>query len=54
MDRIDNATLFALNLIMTVVLASLVWGVGAFVVAALAGVPLALGAIVGLSLTAKA
>lgn len=54
MDRIDATTLFAINLVLVLAICVFVWGVSALLVAALIGTPLALGAIVLLSLTAKA
>lgn len=53
MDRIDTPTLFVLNIILALVIATIYWGAGALLVAALIGTPLALGTIVFLSLTAK-
>lgn len=53
MDRIDTPTLFVLNLVLALVIATYFWGASAILVAALIGTPLALGAIVFLSLTAK-
>jgi hypothetical protein len=54
MDQIDTPTLFAVNLVLALILATFIWGASALLVAALAGTPIALGTIVMLSLTAKA
>lgn len=54
MDRIDGPTLFLVNVLLVLAICVVVWGPGALLVAALIGTPLALGAIIGLSLTAKA
>ena len=54
MDRIDGPTLFFINLLLLLAVCVFIWGAGALLVAALIGTPLALGAVVILSLTAKA
>ncbi len=54
MDRIDGPTLFLINILLLLAIAVITWGAGALLIAALIGTPLALGAVVGLSLTAKA
>ncbi len=54
MDQIDTPTLFAVNLVLALILATFIWGASALLFAALAGTPIALGTIVMLSLTAKA
>lgn len=54
MDRIDGPTLFLINILLLLAIAVVAWGPGALVIAALAGAPLALGAVVMLSLTARA
>ncbi|MDO9126480.1 hypothetical protein [Parvibaculum sp.] len=54
MDRIDGFVLIPINIIMLVAIACYFWGASALLVAALIGTPLALGAVVALSLTAKA
>ncbi len=54
MDRIDSATLFFLNVILLVLVGIAIWGATALVLAALVAVPVALGSIVLISLTAKA
>ncbi|MBX3508411.1 MAG: hypothetical protein KF714_06460 [Parvibaculum sp.] len=54
MDQIDTPTLFAVNLVLALILATFIWGASPLLVAALAGTPIALGTIVMLSLTAKA
>src|SRR5690606_17521324 len=54
MDRIDGPTLFLVNLLLLLAISVIAWGPGALLVAALIGTPLALGAVIGLSLTAKA
>jgi hypothetical protein len=54
MDRIDSATLFFLNVILLVLVGIAIWGATALVLAALVAVPVALGSIIVISLTAKA
>ncbi len=54
MDRIDSATLFFLNVIFLVLVGIAIWGATALVLAALVAVPVALGSIALISLTAKA
>lgn len=54
MDRIDGPTLFLINILLLLAICVIAWGPSALLIAALAGTPLALGAIVALSLTAKA
>jgi hypothetical protein len=54
MDRLDGVTLFFIGLVVAIVAATVIWGPTPAVIAALIGVPVTLGAIVGLSLTAKA
>ena len=53
-DKIDGFVLIPVNIIMLVAIACYFWGASALLVAALIGTPLALGAVVALSLTAKA
>jgi len=54
MDRIDGLTLFLINVLLLLAIAVIAWGPGALVIAALIGTPLTLGAVVMLSLTARA
>lgn len=53
-DRIDAATLFFANLLLAVAVATVIWGATALLMAALVGVPIMLGTIVRISMTAKA
>jgi|TARA_R100000322_G_scaffold168461_2_gene138231 hypothetical protein len=54
MDRIDGPSLFLINILLLLAISVIVWGPSAILIAALIGTPLALGAVVLLSLTAKA
>jgi hypothetical protein len=54
MDRIDGPTLFLINILLLLAISVIVWGPSAILIAALIGTPLALGAVILLSLTAKA
>ncbi|MBO6636001.1 hypothetical protein [Parvibaculum sp.] len=54
MDRIDGPTLFFINVLLALAISVVIWGPGALLVAALLGTPLALGAVIALSLTARA
>ncbi len=54
MDRIDGLTLFLINILLLLAIAVIAWGPGVLVIAALIGTPLTLGAVVTLSLTARA
>ncbi len=53
-DRIDTATLFFTNVLLAVLVATAIWGATALLMAALIGVPIMLGTIVRISMTAKA
>jgi hypothetical protein len=53
-DRIDTATLFFANLLLAVLVATVIWGATALLMAALVGVPIMLGTIIRISMTAKA
>jgi hypothetical protein len=54
MDQIDTATVFFINVILLVLVGGAIWGATAILAAALAGVPIMLGSIIYISMTAKA